>query len=180
MSNSFHYLALGSNINTRHYITAVVDQWASVFGQLYLGPLFSTQPEDVMLDSGWPNQDEIESRFVNACFAVPVPSDLIDAHWCLGFSKLLEIAFDRPLDLPDRRRVSRTIDIDYLGSDPTHLTELLATPNHYSCLGLQALVQQTLPEHFGQHPSSRETPYERATHIRKTDFTQSERIQFIW
>lgn len=180
MTHRYHYLALGSNIRSQFYVPTMIDLWARVFGQVYLGPLFSTDPVGVALDSGWPELDAIEPKFVNACFAVLAPEQWIDDQWCKSFSKLLEVALDRPLDLPNRRRVSRTIDIDYLFSDASDVSLFLRQQDSYSCLGLAALVGHIQP-HLIDESQLKSTSYgERAKHINKNDFALADKIHFVW
>jgi len=180
MAHRFHYLALGSNIRSKHYVPAMIDHWARVFGRVYLGPLFITEPQGVILDAGWSEPTEIEPSFVNGCFAVSAPEQWIDAQWCMAFSKLLETALDRPLELPDRRRISRTIDIDYLCSDDVAVIHHLNQQEPYSCLGLETLIQYTQPQLLDASPSIQPIQYPRAKHIEVADFALASKIHFVW
>lgn len=180
MPNRFHYLALGSNIRSQYYVPAMIDQWARVFGRVYLGPLFSTDPVGVVIDAGWPEPNDIESKFVNACFAISAPEQWVDEQWCKGFAKLLEAALGRPLDLPNRRQVSRTIDVDYLFSDAADVAGYLRQQESYSCLGLEHLLQHTQPH---LRPATLHQPQSdcaRAQHISKHDFMMASNIDFVW
>lgn len=180
MANRFHYLALGSNVRSREYVPAMIDHWAAIFGRVYLGPLFRTQPKGVRLDAGWPDVADIEPYFVNGCFAVEAPDQWIDAQWCRSFAKVLEVALDRPLDLPSRREVSRTIDIDYICSDQDHFSQVLTDMAPYSCMGLTQLIEYTQPALPGASLSQAEAECMLADHIEKKDFKYAERIQFLW
>lgn len=180
MADRFHYFALGSNILSKHYVPRMIDHWASVFGSVYLGPLFQTEPQQVDLQAGWSRLEDIEPMFVNACFAVAAPEAWIDENWCRSFAKILEAALDRPLDLSNRRQVSRTIDIDYLVIDQKRLASEEQTDEYYSYLGLDQLLLHTQPELSIDGIIQRIGNYKRAVHIVKSDFKQTNRIQFLW
>ncbi|MCH8550917.1 MAG: 2-amino-4-hydroxy-6-hydroxymethyldihydropteridine diphosphokinase [Natronospirillum sp.] len=184
MTQRHYYFAIGSNIAPEQHVPPVIDAFAGVFGEVVLGRLFRTEPVGVVLEKGAAVSEPVSSRFLNACFAVTVDEIELTRDWCVTLGKVMEIQHGRPLDQPDRRHSSRTVDIDYLFSSADAYQAQARELEVYSSLDLDRLLN-----HFeGEVPSGltnadnllEENSVHLETGLQPLHFKQQQSIRFLW
>lgn len=184
MTRQHHYFAIGSNIAPELHVPPVIDAFAGVFGEVFLGRLFRTEPVGVSLDAEAERDEPVSRRFLNACFAVTAVEIELSRDWCVTLGKVMEVQHGRPLDQPDRRHSSRTIDIDYLFSSADDIASAVRCLEVYSSLDLDRLLQAL----EGQAPADiaradallEEGAVYRETGIQPLHFKQQQSIRFLW
>lgn len=184
MTPVVHYFAIGSNIAPELHVPPVIDAFAGVFGEVMLGRLFRTEPVGVALEQGATGQQPVNSRFLNACFAVSVEEVALSPEWCARLGKVMEVQHGRPLAQPDRRHSSRTVDIDYLFSSEDDISAGVAELESYSVLDLDRLLQhfdQPVPELLARTETLlAEGAVYQETGIQPVHFRQQQSIRFLW
>ena len=184
MTRQHHYFAIGSNIAPELHVPPVIDAFAGVFGEVVLGRLFRTEPVGVAVDSPAAQDEPVSRRFLNACFAVTAEEVALSRDWCITLGKVMEVQHGRPLDQPDRRHSSRTIDIDYLFSSGDDIDAAVRDLEVYSSLDLDRLLEAL----EGQVPAGLvqadtlldEGTVYRETGIQPLHFKQQASIRFLW